>query len=401
VKVKNSKDHIMETKKISFGFNKVTKKTEIVSKASKASNSVELIDCLEDQSIKVKNAREKTDELLIIPIQGSSNKLLDQIKKATEKRIKTEADEEKEVPDSALSLDELAARELIREAKNRGIVKNETKVFSLPLTGDKFVAEGAEESSLEDYDSVPISDYGMAMLRGMNWKEGMPIGKRPSARTVPKVPELRPKGLGLGANKMISTSKPSQSTDKDGKELQLVKGAFVVIIAGNHKGHYCQVQGLDDENSRVIVKTAITNEVLNLNEFLIVPVTNEEYAKGSKIINNAKYEEYQEKSNHKIQKRDKSGDRDRSRSRSRSRHKKKESVRNDSHLESTKDRSRSREREKKKKKKSKKSKHDAHSSDSDNERRRKNKKKSKSKYKSSDSDSEREHRRKKDKETRR
>lgn len=206
---------------------------------------------------------------------------------------------------------------------------------------------------------------------------------------------------------MISTSKPSQSTDKDGKELQLVKGAFVVIIAGNHKGHYCQVQGLDDENSRVIVKTAITNEVLNLNEFLIVPVTNEEYAKASKIISkrwiiiclwinvkinfkdNAKYEEYQEKSNHKIQKRDKSGDRDRSRSRSRSRHKKKESV------------SRSREREKKKRKKSKKSKHDAHSSDSDNERRRKNKKKSKSKYKSSDSDSEREHRRKKDKETRR
>jgi hypothetical protein len=57
------------------------------------------------------------------------------------------------------------------------------------------------------------------------------------SRTVPKVPELRPKGLGLGANKMISTSKPSQSTDKDGKELQLVKGAFVVIIAGNHKGH--------------------------------------------------------------------------------------------------------------------------------------------------------------------
>lgn len=52
--------------------------------------------------------------MLIIPIQGSSNKLLDQIKKATEKRIKTEADEEKEVPDSALSLDELAARELIR-----------------------------------------------------------------------------------------------------------------------------------------------------------------------------------------------------------------------------------------------------------------------------------------------
>lgn len=66
----------------------------------------------------------------------------------------------------------------IAEAQNRGAVKSETKVFALPLTEEKFVAEGAEEPSLDDYEKVPITDYGMAMLRGMNWKEGMPIGKR-------------------------------------------------------------------------------------------------------------------------------------------------------------------------------------------------------------------------------
>ena len=83
---------------------------------------------------------------------------------------------------------------------------------------------------------------------------------------------------------MVNSSKPSQAVDKDGKELQLVKGAFCKIIAGNHRGHYCEVQGLDDENCRAIVKTAITNEILSLNEFLIVLVNKEEFEKNSRVI---------------------------------------------------------------------------------------------------------------------
>ncbi len=27
-----------------------------------------------------------------------------------------------------------------------------------------------------DYEAVPIDEYGMAMLRGMGWSEGTPIG---------------------------------------------------------------------------------------------------------------------------------------------------------------------------------------------------------------------------------
>lgn len=53
---------------------------------------------------------------------------------------------------------------------------------------------------------------------------------------------MRPKGLGLGATKMLKEKLPKEATcDKDGKILVLKKGSFVKIIAGSHKGHYCEV----------------------------------------------------------------------------------------------------------------------------------------------------------------
>lgn len=154
---------------------------------------------------------------------------------------------------------------------------------TLTINPDKFVAEGGPASTIDDYQNVPISDYGMAMLRGMGWKEGMPIGRTRAGTVAPVEPEIRPRGLGLGANKLVNTSK-LHATDKEGKELQLVKGAYGKIIAGGHRGLYCKVEGFDDHNCRIIVKTVPTNEILSLNEFLVAPVTKEEYTVGIKVI---------------------------------------------------------------------------------------------------------------------
>lgn len=99
-----------------------------------------------------------------------------------------------------------------------------------------------------------------------------------------KLPELRPKGLGLGASKLVKTETVK---DKDGKELKLVKGAFGKIIAGSHKATYCQVQGWDDNSGRIIVKTALKGEILTLNELFVIAVTKEEYSKGSKVLSKA------------------------------------------------------------------------------------------------------------------
>lgn len=55
-----------------------------------------------------------------------------------------------------------------------------------------------------------------------------------------KEPALRPKGMGLGANKMASAERPKKHNESNAK-LIMKKGAFAKITAGHHKDSYCQV----------------------------------------------------------------------------------------------------------------------------------------------------------------
>lgn len=50
-------------------------------------------------------------------------------------------------------------------------------MLEVPKTEDTIILEGKAEPTMDDYENVPIGDYGMAMLRGMGWKEGMVIGR--------------------------------------------------------------------------------------------------------------------------------------------------------------------------------------------------------------------------------
>jgi hypothetical protein len=65
------------------------------------------------------------------------------------------------------------------------------------------------ESSLDDYEAVPISLFGAAMLRGMGWKEGEGVGAKKQGATEIMLPVPRPHGLGLGANR-DTTMKPDK-----------------------------------------------------------------------------------------------------------------------------------------------------------------------------------------------
>ena len=65
-----------------------------------------------------------------------------------------------------------------------------------------------EESTLEDYEAVPIEAFGAAMLRGMGWKSGDPIGGINKAVTPVFEPQLRPRGLGLGADVSLQKQLP-------------------------------------------------------------------------------------------------------------------------------------------------------------------------------------------------
>lgn len=66
------------------------------------------------------------------------------------------------------------------------------------------VSSRPDAPTLEAYDAIPVEEFGMAMLRGMGWKEGMSVGRRrDKAEPLPKKlttqVEKRPALLGIGA----------------------------------------------------------------------------------------------------------------------------------------------------------------------------------------------------------
>jgi len=53
---------------------------------------------------------------------------------------------------------------------------------------------------LDDYNRVPVAQFGLALLRGMGWKEGTAASRKPGKGLVqPYLPEARPALLGIGA----------------------------------------------------------------------------------------------------------------------------------------------------------------------------------------------------------
>jgi hypothetical protein len=47
--------------------------------------------------------------------------------------------------------------------------------------------------------------------------------------------------MGLGADKVHSSCVPSLSQE-EGEELKVIKGAFIQVISGSHRGQYGQVR---------------------------------------------------------------------------------------------------------------------------------------------------------------
>lgn len=57
------------------------------------------------------------------------------------------------------------------------------------------------------------------------------------------LPNLRPKGMGLGADKITIAQKNGENNQmkKEEEDLKVIVGSFVKIIAGKHVGTYGQV----------------------------------------------------------------------------------------------------------------------------------------------------------------
>lgn len=263
--------------KIKFGFNKVIKKPNLlVQNGSKAQEKckIELINEIEGSSIKIagfvkiislnfisikicinfrKNADDEKEKKLIIPMTNDQKttplaKLLAQkklknmvgIKREAEGGIEAENDENSVSTDVIIkkepideSLEQQAARELLEDLLSKD-VKAETKIFEVPINPDELPLEGAKESSMDDYERVPISDFGKAMLRGMGWKEEE---VKEDKKTLMDAPVQRPKGMGLGADKAIK-KQPLLIPPNQSETLEVKRNACIKILAGKHINLY-------------------------------------------------------------------------------------------------------------------------------------------------------------------
>ena len=339
---------------LSFKFEKTSKKkvltdSKLRDTSTKDDNAEKdyILD-VRDKAIKGSLKPKEEKGPLVIPMIKSSDwrtKVNTSDSKASSSASNTNGDTKDINGDSKeLSLLDEAARELIEQAAKENKDWNDRSEDGKPRLDaiPSILANGgsgaqnendadgpkAEVSTMEDYENVPIEQFGMAMLRGMGFKEGEGIGGFKKEVVPIFDPQVRPKGLGLGA----SRPKKNEKVAKEGEEkLELKKGAHVKIESGVNKGLYGEVEGLDEENGRVIVKLALSKSTTSVSENIIELVSKAEFKERGKVVNYDKYEKYKEKEEERQRE-----ERKRDRSRSVEKKKKKKSDKYSSKTKKTK-----------------------------------------------------------------
>lgn len=137
------------------------------------------------------------------------------------------------------TLEQKAAREILEDLQNTTITTENKSVLELPIHPDELPLNGAIESTVDDYEKVPIADFGKAMLRGMGWKDE--DKKEDSLKF--DAPVVRPKGLGLGADKVIKKQKLLVQPAAN-ETLEIKRNACIKVLAGKHKNLYGTVSKL-------------------------------------------------------------------------------------------------------------------------------------------------------------
>lgn len=304
---------------LSFGFKKTSEKKVLSdSKLRDVSTkdddtSLDFIKDVSGNKIIGTKKKEEKKELVIPLIQSNhwrtkepSFKPGDEENEAPEKTDATNEVGEEE--NEELSLLEQAQKEILEEARKdlqNWEDRSEKKSSDLPAVMMNQGSEGAttdetldvsrraEQSSMDDYENVPIEEYGLAMLRGMGWKPGDGIGGYKKEVVAILDPQCRPKGLGLGAQRPTPVD---QEPAKEGEEkLTLKKGAFVLIQGGKNRGLYGEVEALDEDNARVMMKLGVGGNTVSISENVIKLVTKQEFKEKGKVVNLEKYDEYKEK----------------------------------------------------------------------------------------------------------
>ncbi|XP_076096307.1 G-patch domain and KOW motifs-containing protein-like [Mytilus galloprovincialis] len=292
----------MEQKTVSFGFSKIKKNKSLgISKISEGevekNEEAEFVTEVDENF--AKSTKPKAKEFVIPLIK--------------ENKWRVNA--------SGNQIEDSAVQELVEDARKfqeaeQG--KGQTDMgLNIPLLMQNKIPEGFEtddkldvglrpdEPEENDYEEIPIDQFGLAMLRGMGWQEGQGIGKNNKA-VAPVNAVLRPKGLGLGADRsqaaQLNDSKKGSGKNDNEEALVLKKGAYCVLLKGANKDMYGIIEGLDEDNARVMVKLTLGGNMVTQSQYAIRLVDSHDYKKYSKYLNKVKADKYKEEEERKKEK---------------------------------------------------------------------------------------------------
>ena len=147
----------------------------------------------------------------------------------------------------------------VMKPKSEGEVSMLPMGETIPRAGESFIGKSLQEkelqafkedledlpeqSTLDDYTAMPIEDFGAAMLRGMGWEEGKPVGR--NSKGLVAAVEFVPRGgrLGLGADAPVKEQpkkkyiKPGESREKPPE----------MVLAEGPEGKSRNVKSLDEK----------------------------------------------------------------------------------------------------------------------------------------------------------
>ncbi|MCJ1435954.1 hypothetical protein MMC27_005330 [Xylographa pallens] len=99
------------------------------------------------------------------------------------------------------------------------------------------IASRPDSASMDDYNAVPIEEFGAALLRGMGWKEGDVVGKRKNQIIKTRIVERRPALLGIGAKEVPEGLEELGAWGKGAKGKKMyTKGAAPVLLKNSKTG---------------------------------------------------------------------------------------------------------------------------------------------------------------------
>lgn len=183
--------------------------------------------------------------------------------------------------------------------------------------------ESADElwMDVQAYQDMPVEKFGEALLRGMGWEKGKPVGRNPKGSVEAREYVRRPERLGLGAKPKVIQPKmrrkgrlgePDRSeknmvmVDEHGnvkhtktldeklvsrEKLGLYAGKPVVILRGPHDGLHGKIVEVDGQRDPEVAKVMLelSGETVEVNsQFLGNPSERSEMAPASKKRSNEK-----------------------------------------------------------------------------------------------------------------